>query len=548
MKNFINIVNNQNNNNGNIYNYTEINNKPIWLININININIDDLIKTLPNIVKKAYKSFKCIIKKHDTLDEIINLNNNGVLKLLEGSFEEAIKCFDEAIKKDKTISEIHYNLGNAKFGYYNENLHDKNIDNIFEEILDCYNEAIKYDREDYRYYYNRGTIYAFMKKYTVAISDLSYSIKLDNSHSEPYINRANIYIMEKNLDLAEKDLKIAKELSKDTDKYLLLVLYNNLGNLYFQKLNLDEAEHYYKDALNIKSDYLYSILGLANIYMYYYEYSKDTSNYEQSLFYFNEAEKLKENLDGIYFNKSKLFYIKANIENDKNLYIESLNILQKGLSLLDKNNNIQRALYYYSEGIIFGKLFFYDRDKYKNCVISSYEKSIKLNDKDFNPYYNLANFYDTIGEKRKSIDYYTKSIKINNLHESSYNNRAAVYIELKMYDEALDDLNEIIKINSDNFGAYYNIGVIYSMQNKLILAIDMFKNCLSNRNSDSVIKMNAYYNLGILIGRMGNNEEAIKNIIKSYELGNDNAKQIIEDEAIKYKNQVAIDYLEQIK
>ncbi|OEJ15735.1 hypothetical protein BFL38_09720 [Brachyspira hampsonii] len=535
-----NIIKGQNNNTGTINSYQIIN---LSFITININISIDSILEKFPSI-KKFFSKSKLIVVKNNSKDEVNNLNNEGVEYFLKGEFKKAIDYFEKAISIDNSVSEIHYNLGNAKFYYYAENIKKYNILEMFNEIIAEYSNAISL-KEDYRYYYNRGTLYAFIGKYNLALDDLSKSIDIDKLHPEPYINRANIYLIKNNNNDAEKDLKMAEELANKEDHYLLSVLYNNIGNTYLQKNNLYNAEKYYKESLKINKEYIYPILGMAILYMKKYEESKNNAEYKKSLEMFDKAEKIDNNFDGIYYNKSHLYNIKASISNNKNDYLCSIELLDKAIECAQLNGN-NKSLYYYAKGIVYSNLYnLLKENEYKDKVITSYLLSIELNKDDFNPYYNLANFYDSIGNKTEAINYYTKAISINPKHESSYNNRAAIFIEQQQYDNAISDINKIVEINQNNFGAYYNLGVIYTMQNKIQLAIEYFYRCVNSlNNKDNKIKMNSYYNLGILKGRMGDNESAINDIIKSYELGNKNCINIIKEEAYKYNNKIAISYL----
>lgn len=556
--NNINQTINQPNNSGNIINFI---NSKLYII-----INIDKIIETFSSFIQKAYKDKRIDIKRVNSNEEVNFKNNEGVEFFIKGCYEKALECFNEAIKIDDSIAEIHYNLGNTKLFLHNEDVKNVgDLEKIFDDIRKDYSKAISLsiNKPDFRYYYNRGTLYAFSKKYEFAIKDLSKSISIEDIHPEPYINRANIYLiysqiysenLEEYLKKANVDLKIAEELSNVDDRYLTRVLYNNFGNTYLNNGDFYDAEKYYKKSLEKDSNYVYAILGLANINVYKYQYYRDSDYYVKALNKFNEAEKINPNFHGIYYNKSHLFINKSRIENNKDGYIEAIKLVDKALEYLNNEkikDNTTEALYYYGRGIIYSELYTYDKSV-ESEVIESYKKSIKLNNDDYNPYYNLANFYDKVGNKDEAINYYNKSIEINPKHESSYNNKAAILMECGKYDEAIIDLLEVIKINKNNAGAYYNLGVIYSYQKKYQLAIDNFNRCI-NLSNDSYFQKISYYNLGIIIGITGNNEEAVRNLIRAYEIKNniiDNnviLKKIM-DEAIIYKNEVAINYLRNIE
>lgn len=558
MLNNKNQIGNQSNNEGIIINLQLINPK----IYLTININAKEVINNLDKFIHDAIKSKAVDIRYNNSTRNANDKNNEGVKYFIDKNYKKALKCFKEAIEIDDSISEIYYNLGNVKLFLHNEYIKNaEDLEKIFNEVRLDYTKAISLsDKEDFRYYYNRGTLYAFSKKYNMAIDDLSKSIDVDNTHPEAYINRANTYLilrdndnqnLEEYLKKASEDLKKAEELSNEEDKYLTCVLYNNLGNTYLSNGDFYNAEKYYKKSLEKDNNYIYAILGLANIDAYNYQYYKDNNYYNKALDKFNDAEKINPNFHGIYYNKSHLLLNKGRTEGNKESYLEAIKLVNKALECLNNRqmkDNITKALYYYGLGIAYSELYNYDKSVV-NKVIESYKKSIELNEGDYNPYYNLASFYDNIGNKKEAINYYNKSININPNHESSYNNKAAILMEKGIYDEAILDLNNVIRINNNNAGAYYNLGVIYSCQGKYQLAIDNFNKCINLSEDNNYFQKISYYNLGIIVGRMGNNEEAVRNLIRAYEIEDntiDNKKilKTIKEEAEIYNNKVAIDYL----
>lgn len=530
-------------------------------IYITSNIDAKEVINNLDKLTLDAIKNKVVDIRYNNSSQNANDKNNEGVKYFIDKNYKKALECFKEAIEIDASISEVYYNLGNTKLFLYNENESIENtgsLEKIFNEVISYYTKAINFsNKSDFKYYYSRGTLYALSKKYNMAIDDLNQSIDIDNTHPEAYINRANVYLtcsqnLEEDLKKAEEDLKKAEELSSEEDKYLTCVLYNNLGNTYLSKGDFYNAEKYYKKSLEKDKNYIYAILGLANIDIYNYQYSKNNDYYMEALNKFDEAEKIEPNFHGIYYNKSHLLLNKGRIEENKESYLEAIKLAEKALECLNNKkieDNITKALYYYNIGIIYSELYTYDKSV-ENKVIENYKKSIELNENDYNPYYNLANFYDSIGNKEEAIDYYEKSIEINPKHESSYNNKASILMEEGKYDKAIIDLMEVIKINNNNAGAYYNLGVIYSYQGKYKLAIDNFSKCV-NISNDNNLKKITFYNMGIITGRMGNNEEAVRNLIRAYEIedntiNNNEILKIIKEEAEKYNNQVAINYLAQ--
>ena len=79
----------------------------------------------------------------------------------------------------------------------------------------------------------------------------------------------------------------------------------------------------------------------------------------------------------------------------------------------------------------------------------------------------------------------------------------------------ALKRFNQALILNSDFAPAYFGIAYIYSIENKLGLAIENYRKCIVKDPSFS----HAYSNLGLALLYTGSREEALLNLSKALEI-----------------------------
>ena len=130
------------------------------------------------------------------------------------------------------------------------------------------------------------------------------------------------------------------------------------------------------------------------------------------------------------------------------------------------------------------------------------------------NPKYKSGDFYGAIADYTKAIDIYANS-------ETAYANRGRAKFSLKDFSGAIADYNKAIEINSSNVSYYSrrakakkeiedNYGVIAD----LTMVIEL--------ETETVQRAEAYFIRGVTKGKLGNIEEACKDIKVAESLGYD--------------------------
>ncbi|MCL9805237.1 ATP-binding protein [Flavobacterium amniphilum] len=150
-----------------------------------------------------------------------------------------------------------------------------------------------------------------------------------------------------------EKSLRIAEEALKDSytinDNLLIAKSYNVIGSNFLEFLDTKKAENYYKKSLHYANltdndtvkDWVYNNLGA--LYSYYnHDFKKGIEYYKKGLVY---TEKTK--------NPIQITYNSLNISGayfGEGMYKEGLPFLQKAEKHLDKHDELEARITYYSQ------------------------------------------------------------------------------------------------------------------------------------------------------------------------------------------------------
>lgn len=140
--------------------------------------------------------------------------------------------------------------------------------------------------------------------------------------------------------------------------------------------------------------------------------------------------------------------------------------------------------------------------------------KTLEIDPKDAENYYNIGNTYKELGMPIKSEKYYKDALKINSKYFQALNNLGAIYKELGKLEDSENCYRKAIELNPNYVEAYNNLGVTLKELGNLEE---------SQQNYQKAIELNpnyteAYNNLGITLRELGNldeSEKIYKKIIK---------------------------------
>ena len=107
-----------------------------------------------------------------------------------------------------------------------------------------------------------------------------------------------------------------------------------------------------------------------------------------------------------------------------------------------------------------------------ENLAIEKFKKSILLNNKFSEPYYNLGRIYFSKNNYLECEFFVKKAISLDTYNLHFKNLLGQTYLKLKKYDQAIILFNIILKEWIDNPEVYYNLGSAYKYKEEYEKAI----------------------------------------------------------------------------
>lgn len=120
--------------------------------------------------------------------------------------------------------------------------------------------------------------------------------------------------------------------------------------------------------------------------------------------------------------------------------------------------------------------------------AIKAYEKSISLDEKYYQTYFNIASLYFNEQNYEKAIQYYKLAIKHNKKFDYGYYNLGCSYLKIEDYNNARKSFESAIKINPKEPDYYFNLGYTHKKMNntkRADKALNLYNELMSQRNSN---------------------------------------------------------------
>ena len=193
----------------------------------------------------------------------------------------------------------------------------------------------------------------------------------------------------------------------------------------YHQKGKLDEAIKIYEDlvAKNKKDHQIYFFLGTAHL---------QKKNYKKTVFYIENAIKIKPDIPNYYNN---IGIALSNLSNSQKAVENYLKALKLNDKFLDANINL---------AIEYKKLLKIDE------AIKYFKISLKISPNNSIVYNNIGNLFKILGKNNDAINSYNKAIELNKNNAETYNNKAELLVSLKKFGEAIKMYQKVLKIEPD--------------------------------------------------------------------------------------------------
>jgi Flp pilus assembly protein TadD len=138
-------------------------------------------------------------------------------------------------------------------------------------------------------------------------------------------------------------------------------------------------------------------------------------------------------------------------------------------------------------------------------------------------PYHNLAKYYGDMGYREKEMTLYHKALTLERgpnypSHHMTHYNLALAYISIDQKEKAIEHLHKTIELAPGFSSAYNNLGVLMMKQGNYDEAFDNFMRALTNDENSAV----AHNNLAFILLKRGRLEEALSESKRALALQND--------------------------
>ena len=185
-----------------------------------------------------------------------------------------------------------------------------------------------------------------------------------------------------------------------------------------------------------------------------------------------------------------------------------STQLIKANKSNIDVSHKLQQALALHSGGAL-------------DLAAPLYQEILKLDPKHFDALQLLGTLATQKGEWENAIYYFEKSLTVNNKYPNVYFNQGIVYQKLSKLDAAIVSYNKAIALKPDYSEAYCNKGVV-------LKELKRFEEALTSL--DTSIQLNpqnaqAYSNLGMVLKELHSLVPALINCNKAIILSPDSAE-----------------------
>jgi len=501
--------------------------------------------------LNKGYALYKQK-KMEEALDEInrairINYLNKaayqrrGMLKFEMEKFDDAIFDFELAMKLDDEDPILYFFRGMSRH----------KLGDTLGTYAD-YKQVLELDPNNALTYYNRSILKSEQKDYKGAIKDLNKVVQINRSNIYGWYNRGVVKYMSGNFRGAERDFSKAitlfpdfaqaylnrsgarRELNNEKGAYSDVLKAEEIRER-FNNLPPDSIPLMYKDSIEFSKLIAFeSDFNNANAEDGYIQYKNVyielEPNFVISMLSNDEENYIEEKRNQYYikelaeYNQSKLAAHKLAFGLTKQVNQlspkKSTEILERMEDNLESNpNNPFNYLYI---GILNERLGNLSAAK------ESYRQAVKLDPTFGFAYLNMANviYSESLENYERSFESKAQISKGDLQEEQT----AKKEYEIPDFKEAINIYNQALQIYPKLGFLYYNRANLYSKMQNYMMAIEDYDKAISLQEDLA----EAYYNKGLTLLLLKDNEAACPNLSKAGELGISSAYNLIKRYCIK--------------
>ena len=147
-----------------------------------------------------------------------------------------------------------------------------------------------------------------------------------------------------------------------------------------------------------------------------------------------------------------------------------------------------------------------YHKNHQLNLAMASYDRVLKIDEKNFDALHLLGVLYGQLGETARGIALIDQSLVLNPNHAEAHSNRANLLRQEEDAHEAIVAYSHAISLKPDYADAYYNRGLTYQTLGELEKAIADYERAISLNS----LFVQAYCNKGVVLKSLNRFDEAL--------------------------------------
>ncbi len=428
------------------------------------------------------------------------------------------------------------------------------------QEAIDFFSRGLKYNNSNHLLYLHRAKTFRKMKDFESAIISAEKSRAIKKSSDAATI-LGNIYfekgdfdralkyygeILEKEKNNATILYNTAMALFKKGDRFAAMEYLkraasgDKFGDIAFKANSrlgsellgsnmLEQAEHYFKKAIELKSQSPTVRYNLALLYLRKGNKEAAIQELQKAEKAGNENQKLLEGIGEAYsslgdYDRSIGVYEKILQGNRQNIAILARlgelyykqGKLENALNSFKKITQIDPASENARVSFLNMGNIFDDLGRFNNAI-KAYESALAIKPMDDQTYYNMGIAYRNAEKPELAISSWKKSLELNPKNLKARLSMGDFYFSKGHRDMAEKTYQDIIQTWDDNEEALFKLGTIYQKENNYRDAENAYRRVIAlNRKSD--FTKNAYVNLAMILAgqsKTGSDENSSMHLIQ---------------------------------
>lgn len=271
---------------------------------------------------------------------------------------------------------------------------------------------------------------------------------------------------------------------------YYYAQVHNNLASLLHKQNKLIEANGHYKQAIQLKPDYLAANFNLGLVFLAQNEHAAAIKQFKQVVKLHPQFTQAHWQLANIYWKKNQLEKVHYHYQKILELEPCSAELLNNFAALMLKKNHVDKAIDYFKQALSIDPKHKIARNNLATCLLQKnqfqqaiwhYSLTLNLDPLDKEALFNRAHGLMLIGQLNEAILDLKKILSIDKTQIDTYCNLAAIYLKLGDKSVAANYYQQILNLQPTHPIASYMLSALTQQSIPSHAPIDYIKNLFNN-------------------------------------------------------------------